>query len=299
MREVSKNVLDYCLKRRITMEYKTLSNGLKMPILGFGVYQVPDLDECERVVGEAISVGYRLIDTAQAYMNEEAVGNAVRKSGIPREDFFITTKIWVSNYGYEKAKASLDASLAKLQTPYIDLVLLHQPFGDYYGAYRALEEYYKAGKLKAIGISNFYPDRVADLAIFSEIAPMVNQVETHVFNQQIKPRETMEEYGVQIESWGPFAEGRNNFFNNKVLVSIGEKYGKSSAQVALRYLIQRDIVVIPKTVNVDRMEQNFAVFDFELTDNDMNDILKLDNEESQFFSHADPETVKHICSFKI
>ncbi len=281
------------------MEYKILSNGVKMPILGFGVYQVPDLDECERVVSEAISVGYRLIDTAQAYMNEEAVGNAVKKSGIPREDFFITTKIWVSNYGYEKAKASLDASLEKLQTPYIDLVLLHQPFGDYYGAYRALEEYYKAGKLKAIGISNFYPDRVADLAIFSEITPMVNQVETHVFNQQIKPRETMEEYGVQIESWGPFAEGRNNFFNNKVLVSIGENYGKSSAQVALRYLIQRDIVVIPKTVNKDRMEQNYDIFDFQLTDDDMAEILHLDNEESQFFSHADPDTVKRISSFKV
>ena len=281
------------------MDYKTLSNGVKMPILGFGVYQVPDLDECERVVSDAISIGYRSIDTAQAYMNEEAVGNAIRKSGNAREEFFITTKIWISNYGYEKAKASLDASLAKLQTDYIDLVLLHQPFGDYYGAYRAMEEYYKAGKIKAIGISNFAPDRVADLAIFADVTPMVNQVETHVFNQQSNARKTMEEYGVQIESWGPFAEGRNDFFTNETLVAIGQKYQKSAAQVALRYLIQRDVIVIPKTVHKNRMEQNFDVFDFILTDDDMAEILKLDMGESQFFSHADPETVKMISSFKI
>jgi len=281
------------------MDYKTLSNGVKMPILGFGVYQVPDLDECERVVSNAISVGYRSIDTAQAYMNEEAVGNAIRKSGNAREEFFITTKIWISNYGYEKAKASLDASLAKLQTDYIDLVLLHQPFGDYYGAYRAMEEYYKAGKIKAIGISNFAPDRVADLAIFADVTPMVNQVETHVFNQQSNARKTMDEYGVQIESWGPFAEGRNDFFTNETLVAIGQKYQKSAAQVALRYLIQRDVIVIPKTVHKNRMEQNFDVFDFILTDDDMAEILKLDMGESQFFSHADPETVKMISSFKI
>lgn len=281
------------------MDYKTLSNGVKMPILGFGVYQVPDLDECERVVSDAISIGYRSIDTAQAYMNEEAVGNAIRKSGNAREEFFITTKIWISNYGYEKAKASLDASLAKLQTDYIDLVLLHQPFGDYYGAYRAMEEYYKAGKIKAIGISNFAPDRVADLAIFADVTPMVNQVETHVFNQQSNARKTMDEYGVQIESWGPFAEGRNDFFTNETLVAIGQKYQKSAAQVALRYLIQRDVIVIPKTVHKNRMEQNFDVFDFILTDDDMAEILKLDMGESQFFSHADPETVKTISSFKI
>lgn len=281
------------------MDYKTLSNGVKMPILGFGVYQVPDLDECERVVSDAISIGYRSIDTAQAYMNEEAVGNAIRKSGTAREEFFITTKIWISNYGYEKAKDSLDASLAKLQTDYIDLVLLHQPFGDYYGAYRAMEEYYKAGKIKAIGISNFAPDRVADLAIFADVTPMVNQVETHVFNQQLNARKTMDEYGVQIESWGPFAEGRNDFFTNETLVAIGQKYQKSAAQVALRYLIQRDVIVIPKTVHKNRMEQNFDVFDFILTDDDMAEILKLDMGESQFFSHADPETVKMISSFKI
>lgn len=281
------------------MEYKTLSNGVKMPILGFGVYQVPDLAECERVVSDAISVGYRSIDTAQAYMNEEAVGNAVRKSGIAREEFFITTKIWISNYGYEKAKASLDASLAKLQTDYIDLVLLHQPFGDYYGAYRAMEEYYKAGKIKAIGISNFAPDRVADLAIFSDVTPMVNQVETHVFNQQVNARKTMDEYGVQIESWGPFAEGSNHLFTNETLVAIGSKYHKTAAQVALRYLIQRDVIVIPKTVHKNRMEQNFDVFDFVLTDDDMAEILKLDTGKSLFFSHTDPETVKALSSFKI
>lgn len=281
------------------MEYKTLSNGVKMPILGFGVYQVPDLAECERVVSDAISVGYRSIDTAQAYMNEEAVGNAIRKSGIAREEFFITTKIWISNYGYEKAKASLDASLEKLQTDYIDLVLLHQPFGDYYGAYRAMEEYYKAGKIKAIGISNFAPDRVADLAIFSDVTPMVNQVETHVFNQQVNARKTMDEYGVQIESWGPFAEGSNHLFTNETLVAIGSKYHKTAAQVALRYLIQRDVIVIPKTVHKNRMEQNFDVFDFVLTDDDMAEILKLDTGKSLFFSHTDPETVKTLSSFKI
>lgn len=281
------------------MEYKTLSNGVKMPILGFGVYQVPDLAECERVVSDAISVGYRSIDTAQAYMNEEAVGNAIRKSGIAREEFFITTKIWISNYSYEKAKASLDASLEKLQTDYIDLVLLHQPFGDYYGAYRAMEEYYKAGKIKAIGISNFAPDRVADLAIFSDVTPMVNQVETHVFNQQVNARKTMDEYGVQIESWGPFAEGSNHLFTNETLVAIGSKYHKTAAQVALRYLIQRDVIVIPKTVHKNRMEQNFDVFDFVLTDDDMAEILKLDTGKSLFFSHTDPETVKALSSFKI
>ncbi|VED91323.1 aldo/keto reductase family protein [Streptococcus equinus] len=281
------------------MEYKTLSNGVKMPILGFGVYQVPDLAECERVVSDAISIGYRSIDTAQAYMNEEAVGSAIRKSGIAREEFFITTKIWISNYGYEKAKASLDASLEKLQTDYIDLVLLHQPFGDYYGAYRAMEEYYKAGKIKAIGISNFAPDRVADLAIFSDVTPMVNQVETHVFNQQVNARKTMDEYGVQIESWGPFAEGSNHLFTNETLVAIGSKYHKTAAQVALRYLIQRDVIVIPKTVHKNRMEQNFDVFDFVLTDDDMAEILKLDTGKSLFFSHTDPETVKAMSTFKV
>jgi len=276
------------------METVTLSNGIKMPILGFGVYQISDLEECERVVGEAIEVGYRSIDTAQAYGNEEAVGNAVRKSGIPREEFFITTKVWISNAGYDKAKASIDESLRLLQTDYIDLVLIHQPFNDYYGTYRAMEEYYKAGKIKAIGVSNFYPDRFIDIAKFSEVTPMVNQVETHVFNQQKQAQQIMEKYHTQIESWGPFAEGKNDFFNNQTLKEIGEQYGKSVAQVALRYLIQKNVVVIPKTVSKDRMMQNFEVFDFELTKEDMNKIEKLDQEKSLFFSHSDPETVEFL-----
>ncbi|MGG0741281.1 aldo/keto reductase [Niallia taxi] len=276
------------------METVTLANGIKMPILGFGVYQISDLAECERVVGEAIEVGYRSIDTAQAYRNEEAVGNAVRKSGIPREEFFITTKVWISNAGYEKAKASIEESLRLLQTEYIDLMLIHQPFNDYYGTYRAMEEYYKAGKIKAIGVSNFYPDRFIDIAQFSEIKPMVNQVETHVFNQQKQAQQIMEKYGTQIESWGPFAEGKNDFFNNETLKAIGEQYGKSVAQVALRYLIQRNVVVIPKTVSKDRMIQNFEVFDFALTNEDMNKIEKLDQEKSLFFSHSDPETVEFL-----
>lgn len=281
------------------MEYVTLSNGLKMPLLGFGVYQVPDLAECERVVSDAIQTDYRLIDTAQAYGNEEAVGRAIQKSELPREDFFITSKIWISNFGYEKAKASIEKSLARLQTDYIDLMLLHQPFNDYYGAYRALEEYYKAGKIKAIGVSNFSPGRLADLAIFSDITPMVNQVETHVFNQQLEAQKTMAEYGVQIESWGPFAEGKNNLFTNETLVRIGKQYDKSAAQVALRYLIQQGIVAIPKTVHKERMTQNLDIFDFSLSDEDMADILQLDKGESQFLSHVDPETVKRLSAFTI
>ncbi|MGX7201750.1 2,5-diketo-D-gluconic acid reductase [Enterococcus plantarum] len=276
------------------METVTLSNGVEMPILGFGVYQVPDLAECERVVSEAIQIGYRLIDTAQAYGNEAAVGQAVKKSGLPREEFFITTKVWITNAGYEKAKASIEESLKLLQTDYIDLLLIHQPFNDYYGTYRAMEEYYKAGKLRAIGVSNFYSDRFIDLAEFSEITPMVNQVETHVFNQQIEPQAIMKEYNTQIESWGPFAEGKNDFFHNPTLKAVGEKYNKSAAQVALRYLIQRGVVVIPKTVNKNRMEQNVDVFDFALTEDDMNEILKLNQKESLFFSHYDPETVKFL-----
>lgn len=281
------------------METVTLSNGVKMPILGFGVFQIPDLGECERVVSEAIEVGYRLIDTAQAYGNEEAVGKAVQKSGLPREDFFITTKVWISNAGYEKAKASLDESLRKLQMDYIDLVLIHQPFGDYYGTWRALEEYYKAGKIRAIGVSNFYPDRLVDLASFNAILPMVNQVETHVFNQQIEAKKVSDEYGIQLESWGPFAEGKNDFFTNPILITIGAKYGKSAAQVGLRYLIQRGIVVIPKTVHQERMRQNFDVFDFNLSDEDMAEILTLDQGESLFINHYNPETVKSLSRYKV
>lgn len=276
------------------METVTLANGVKMPILGFGVYQVNDLEECERVVSEAIEVGYRSIDTAQAYGNEAAVGNAISKSGIPREEFFITTKVWISNAGYEKAKASIDESLELLQTDYLDLLLIHQPFNDYYGTYRAMEEYYKAGKIKAIGVSNFYPDRFIDIVEFSEIKPMVNQVETHVFNQQVEAQKIMQEYNTQIESWGPFAEGKNDFFNNEILKEIGDKYGKSVAQVALRYLIQRNVVVIPKTVTKERMIQNFDVFDFALTDEDMDAILTLNQGESLFFSHYDPDLVKTL-----
>ena len=278
------------------MQTVKLSNGIEMPILGYGVYQVTP-EECERCVSDALSVGYRMIDTAQAYYNEEGVGRAVKKSGIPREELFLVTKVWISNAGYEKAKASIDESLRKLQTDYIDLLLIHQPFNDYYGTYRAMEEAYKAGKLRAIGVSNFYPDRFIDLAEFCDIKPMVNQVETHVFNQQRQPQEIMKEYGTQIMSWGPFAEGRNNFFTNPVLKAIGEKYGKSVAQTALRFLIQRDVVVIPKSTHKERMEQNLDVFDFSLSAEDMEAIGKLDKGESLFFSHYAPETVKWLTSF--
>lgn len=273
-----------------------LSNGVEMPILGYGVYQITP-EECEKNVSEAISVGYRSIDTAQAYNNEEGVGNAVVKSGIHRSDFFITTKIWIINAGYEKAKKSIEESLQKLQTDYIDLLLIHQPFGDYYGTYRAMEKAYKEGKARAIGVSNFYPDRFIDLAEHVKVKPAVNQVETHVFNQQLKPQGLMKKYGTYVMSWGPFAEGRNNFFVNETLQNIGETYGKSVAQVALRFLIQRDIIVIPKTVNKDRMIQNINVFDFELSQNDMDIIYKLDNAESLFFSHYDPAFVEMILNY--
>ncbi len=275
------------------MEFVTLNNGIKMPILGYGVYQVSN-EECERCVLDAISVGYRSIDTAQAYGNEEAVGNAVKKCGVARDELFITTKVWVSNGGYENAKKSLRESLRKLQTDYIDLVLIHQPFNDYYGTYRAMEEAYKDGWLRAIGVSNFYPDRLVDLCRFVEVKPAVNQVETHVFQQQKKAREYMEKYGVQHESWGPFAEGRKDFFTNPVLIEIGKKHNKSAAQVALRFLIQSNVVVIPKSTHRDRMEQNFDVFDFTLSTDDMTAIQKLDEGESLFFSHYDPATVEMI-----
>ena len=273
------------------MEYITLNNGIKMPILGYGVYQV-DPAEAERCVLDAISAGYRSIDTAQAYANEEGVGNAIAKCGVPREELFITTKVWISNAGYEKAKASIEESLRKLQTTYIDLLLIHQPFGDYYGTYRAMEEAYKAGKVKAIGVSNFYPDRLLDIHHFAEVKPAVNQVETHVFCQQKLAKEYMNKNGIQIESWGPFAEGKNDYFNNPVLKEIGTAHGKSTAQVALRFLIQSGVVVIPKSTHKERMEENFNVFDFELTENEMNKIEALDSGESLFFSHYDPKTVE-------
>ena len=275
------------------MECVTLNNGVKMPQLGYGVYQVSN-DECERCVLDALSVGYRAIDTAQAYGNEQAVGNAVANCGISRDQIFITTKVWISNAGYEKAKASIDLSLKNLKTDYIDLLLIHQPFGDYYGTYRAMEEAYKAGKLRAIGGSNFYPDRLIDLCQFVDITPAVNQVETHVFQQQKIAHEYMKKYGVQHQSWGPFAEGRKDFFSNPVLTEIGKKYSKSSAQVALRFLIQSDVVVIPKSTHKERMEQNIDVFDFTLDSNDMQAIQALDEGESLFFSHYDPATVEML-----
>lgn len=277
------------------MDFATLNNGVQMPKLGYGVYQVKN-EECERCVLDAISVGYRAIDTAQSYGNEEAVGSAIVKCGVPRDQLFLTTKVWISNEGYEKAKASIDKSLKNLQTDYIDLLLIHQPFGDYYGTYRAMEEAYKAGKLRAIGVSNFYPDRLIDLCQFVEVTPAVNQVETHVFQQQKVAHEYMEKYHVQHESWGPFAEGRKDFFTNPTLVEIGQKYGKSSAQVALRFLLQSDVVVIPKSTHKERMEQNIHVFDFTLSDEDMAAIRKLDEGESLFFSHYDPATVEMLTN---
>ena len=279
------------------METVKLYNGVEMPILGYGVYQVTP-EECERCVADALSVGYRSIDTAQAYFNEQQVGDAIRKSGIAREEIFLTTKVWITNAGEERAARSIDESLRKLQTDYVDLLLIHQPFGDYYGTWRAMEAAYKAGKARAIGVSNFYPDRFIDLAEHVEIKPMVNQVETHVFNQQRKAQEIMERYGTRIMSWGPFAEGRNNLFTNPVLVNIGEKYDKSSAQVALRYLIQRGVIVIPKSVHIERMRQNMEVFDFALADDDMAAIAALDGGKSLFFSHYDPEFVNYLLTFK-
>ena len=279
------------------METVHLNNGVEMPQMGYGVYQVSS-SECERCVSDALRTGYRLIDTAQAYHNEEGVGNAVRKSGIDRRDIFLVSKIWISNYGYKKAKRSIDESLNRLQTDYIDLMLLHQPFCDRYGAYQALEEAYKKGKLRAIGVSNFYPDHFIDLASNVEIIPAVNQVETHVFNQQIAPQKIMKEFGTQIMSWGPFAEGRNAFFTNPLLKKIGEKYGKSVAQVALRWLIQCDVVVIPKSTHIERMRQNIDIFNFSLSDEDMSAIATLDTGKSLFFDHHDAETTRLFMSWR-
>lgn len=279
------------------MEEVTLNNGVVMPILGFGVFQIPDAAECERCVLDAIGAGYRSIDTAQIYGNEEAVGRAAQKSGVPRGELFLTTKVWISNGGYEKAKASIDESLRKLRTDYLDLLLIHQPFNDYYGTYRAMEEAHRAGKVRALGVSNFYPDRFVDLAEFCEIKPAVNQVETHVFNQQVKAQELMAKYGTRVESWGPFAEGRNGLFTNPVLKDIGEKYGKTAAQTALRFLIQRGVIVIPKTTHRERMEENLNVFDFELSPEDMGAIARLDRGESLFLCHQDPESVLYLINY--
>lgn len=273
------------------MEYVTLNNGVKMPILGYGVYQVTK-DECERCVLDALKAGYRSLDTAQSYFNEEEVGSAIKKSGIAREDIFLTTKVWVEHYGYEECRKSVEESMRKLGTDYIDLMLLHQPFSDYYGAWRALEDMYDEGKLRAIGVSNFYPDRLVDIASFSRIKPMVNQVETHPHNQQTKAKEWMDKYEIQHEAWAPFGEGRNGLFEDPVLNEIGAGYGKTAAQVILRWHIQRNTVVIPKSTHYDRMVQNFDVFDFKLTDDEMAKIATLDKEQSSFFSHYDPNMVE-------
>jgi diketogulonate reductase-like aldo/keto reductase len=272
------------------MENAILNNGVVMPLLGYGVYQVKP-EDCERCVLSAISVGYRLIDTAQAYFNEEAVGRAVEACGVPRNELFITTKVWVDYYGFEKARESVLRSMDKLKCDYLDLVLLHQPFGDYYGAYRALEELYRQGLLKAIGVSNFYPDRLSDLCAFNDIVPQVNQVETHPFNQQILAQQNMIKNKVQIEAWAPFGEGRNDMFGNAVLNRIGAKYGKSAAQAILRWLVQRGVVALAKTTGIERMRENFAIFDFTLSPEDMEQTQTLDTDKSLFFSHQDPATV--------
>lgn len=273
------------------MLYVTLSNGVKMPQLGYGVYQV-NKEECERCVLDALKVGYRHIDTAQSYFNEEEVGNAIAKSGVPREQIFLTTKVWVEHYGYDETRKSVLESMRKLKTNYIDLVLLHQPFSDYYGAWRALEDLYAEGVIKAIGVSNFYPDRLVDICSFARIKPMVNQVETHPHNQQIEAHEWMKKYGVQHEAWAPFGEGRGGMFEEPLLVEIGKKYGKTAAQVILRWDMQRNIVAIPKSTHIERMEQNFDIFDFELSEEDMAKIATLDKKQSSFFSHYDPKMVE-------
>jgi diketogulonate reductase-like aldo/keto reductase len=281
------------------MQTVELNNGVKMPILGFGVFQVPDPAECERSVLEAIKAGYRLIDTAAAYTNEEAVGNAIKKSGVPREELFITTKLWVQDASYEGAKQAFETSLSKLQLDYLDLYLIHQPYGDVHGAWRAMEELYKAGRIKAIGISNFAPDRVMDFLVHHEVKPAVNQVETHPFHQQVEEQKFMAEHQVQIESWGPFAEGKNDLFHNELLQGIAGRYQKSVAQVVLRWLTQRGVVAIPKSVRPERMAENFNIFDFELSAEDMETIKTLDTKASLFFDHRDPNMVKWISERKI
>lgn len=273
------------------MNYVTLANGVKMPQLGYGVYQVTK-EECERCVLDALDVGYRAIDTAQSYFNEAEVGEAIAKSGIDRKEIFLTTKVWIEHYGYENAKISVLKSMEKLKTDYIDLVLLHQPFADYYGAYRALEDLYEEGKLRAIGVSNFYPDRLVDIASFARIKPMVNQIETHPLNQQIEAHEWLKKYGVIHEAWAPFGEGRGNMFTNPVLQKLGDKYNKTVAQVILRWQLQRGIVVIPKSTHKERMAQNLDLFDFTLTNEDMQAIASLDTKTSSFFSHQDPAMVE-------
>ncbi|MGC6588828.1 aldo/keto reductase [Paenibacillus sp. Dod16] len=281
------------------MQKVILNNGVEMPILGFGVFQMTDQKECEQSVYDAITAGYRLIDTAASYLNEEAVGRAIKRSGVAREELFITTKLWVQDTGYDRTKKAFEISLERLQLDYLDLYLIHQPFGDVHGSWRAMEELYREGKIRAIGVSNFHPDRLIDLILHNEVVPAVNQVETHPFNQQIESAKFMKENNVQIESWAPFAEGKNNLFQNEVLTSIAEKYNKSVAQVVLRWLTQREVVVIPKSVRKERIIENFDIFDFELSQKDMESITSLDTKQSLFFSHRDPEMVKWISTRKL
>lgn len=280
------------------MEYVKLNNGIQMPILGFGVYQIPDAEECERCVYDALQAGYRMIDTAAAYSNEEAVGRAIKRSGIPRDELFIITKLWVQDQGYEPAKKAFQTSLDKLQLEYLDLYLIHQPFGDYYGSWRAMEELYQEGRIKAIGVSNFFPDRLIDLILHNEVVPAVNQIETHPFDQQIETQKFLTENGVQIQSWGPFAEGKNNMFTNELLVSIAKKHNKSVAQVILRWLTQRGVVVIPKSVRKERIKENFDVFDFRLNNEDMEAIQTLDTGTSLFLDHRDPEVARMLGTLR-
>jgi diketogulonate reductase-like aldo/keto reductase len=277
----------------------TLNNGVEMPSLGFGVFQVPDPAECERSVRDAIDVGYRLLDTAASYGNEEAVGNAIRNHGIGRSELFVTTKLWVQDASYEGAKAAFERSMNKLQLDYLDLYLIHQPYGDVYGAWRAMEELHRAGRIRAIGVSNFYPDRLVDFVLHNEVTPAVNQIEIHPFHQQNDAQKLLEEYKVQAEAWGPFAEGRNGLFSNELLQSIGRKYGKTIAQVVLRWLHQRNVVAIPKSVRKERMAENFAIFDFELDQADLAAIATLDQKTSSFFDHRDPEKVKWLGTRKL
>jgi 2,5-diketo-D-gluconate reductase A len=278
------------------MQKVILNNGVEMPLLGFGVFQIPDLNECEKAVLDSIETGYRLIDTAASYMNEVGVGNGIKKSGVARQDVFITTKLWVQDAGYEKTKKAFDRSLNRLKTDYLDLYLIHQPYGDVHGSWRAMEELYKAGKIKSIGLSNFQPDRVMDIIAFNEVVPAVVQIETHPFNQQVESQKFLINNKVQIESWGPFAEGKNNLFQNELLLSISAKYKKSVAQVVLRWLTQRSVVAIPKSVRKERIKENFDIFDFELTIEDMESITTLDMKASNFFDHRDPDIIKWMGS---
>jgi diketogulonate reductase-like aldo/keto reductase len=281
------------------MQTVILNNGVEMPFIGFGVFQVTDADECERSVYEAIRTGYRLIDTAASYGNEVEVGKAIKRSGIAREELFVTTKLWIQDAGYEGTKKAFDKSLKRLQLDYLDLYLIHQPYGDVYGSWRAMEDLYHEGRMKAIGVCNFQPDRIMDLILHNDIVPAVNQIETHPFCQQIEPQKFLQENNVQIESWGPFAEGKNKMFQNELLLSLAGKYKKSVAQVILRWLIQRKVVVIPKSVHKERIVENFNILDFELTSEDMNAIISLDTKKSLFFDHRDPEMVRRLASRKL